>query len=130
MNSFANQLRKLLSAKQWNQVRAASELGVTQSQISDYLSGKSEPYLSTAVAVAKRLGISLDELSGISPSRPVVREGIAIYGGGNESFGEWIERLKRRWRRKGASHADMELAIRVLFPEEADRVIAWLNAQR
>ena len=129
MDSFSNQLRKLLAAKQWNQVRAASELGVTQSQISDYLSGKSEPYLSTAVAVAKRLGISLDELSGIGPSGAVVREEIAFYGG-NESFGEWVERLKRRWRRKGASHAEMELAIRVLFPDEADRVIEWLNAQR
>ncbi len=129
MNTFSSQFRKFLTAKQWNQVRAASELGVTQSQISDYLSGKSEPYLSTAVAVAKRLGISLDELSGIGPSRPVVREGIAIYGAG-DSFGEWVERLKRRWRRKGASRAEMELAIRVLFPEEADKVIEWLNAQR
>ena len=129
MDSFSNQLRKLLAAKQWNQVRAASELGVTQSQISDYLSGKSEPYLSTAVAVAKRLGISLDELAGVGPSIPVVREEIAFYGA-DESFGEWVERLKRRWRRKGASHAEMELAIRILFPDEADRVIEWLNAQR
>lgn len=129
MDSFSSQLRKLLSSKQWNQVRAASELGVTQSQISDYLSGKSEPYLSTAIAVAKRLGVSLDELSGVSPSGAVVREEIAFYGG-DESFGDWVERLKRRWRRKGASHAEMELAIRVLFPDEADRVIEWLNAQR
>jgi transcriptional regulator with XRE-family HTH domain len=129
MDSFSSQLRKLLSAKQWNQARAASELGVTQSQISDYLSGKSEPYLSTAVAVAKRLGISLDELSGIGPSSAVVREGIALYGG-DEPFSEWVERLKRRWRRKGASRAEMELAIRVLFPDDADEVIAWLNAQR
>jgi transcriptional regulator with XRE-family HTH domain len=129
MDSFSSQLRKLLSSKHWNQSRAASELGVTQSQISDYLSGKSEPYLSTAVAVAKRLGISLDELSGIGPSSPVVREEVAFYGG-DEAFGEWIERLKRRWRRKGASHAEMELAIRVLFPDDADKVIEWLNAQR
>ena len=129
MDSFSSQLRKLLSAKQWNQVRAASELGVTQSQISDYLSGKSEPYLSTAVALAKRLGISLDELSGIRPSSGVVREEIAVYGA-DESFSEWVERLKRRWRRKGASHAEMELAIRILFPDDADRVIEWLNAQR
>lgn len=129
MDSFSSQLRKLLSSKQWNQVRAASELGVTQSQISDYLSGKSEPYLSTAVAVAKRLGVSLDELSGIRPSSGVVREEIAVYGA-DESFSEWVERLKRRWRRKGASHAEMELAIRILFPDDADRVIEWLNAQR
>ncbi len=129
MDSFSSQLRKLLSSKQWNQVRAASELGVTQSQISDYLSGKSEPYLSTAVAVAKRLGVSLDELSGTRPSSGVVREEIAVYGA-DESFSEWVERLKRRWRRKGASHAEMELAIRILFPDDADRVIEWLNAQR
>ncbi len=129
MDSFSSQLRKLLSSKQWNQTRAASELGVTQSQISDYLSGKSEPYLSTAVAVAKRLGISLDELSGVGPLSAVVREEIAVYGA-DESFSEWVERLKRRWRRRGVSHAEMELAIRVLFPEEADRVIEWLNAQR
>jgi transcriptional regulator with XRE-family HTH domain len=129
MNTFSNQLRKLLTAKQWNQVRAAGELGVTQSQISDYLSGKSEPYLSTAVAVAKRLGVSLDELSGRGPSSPVVREEVAVYGA-DEPFSEWVERLKRRWRRKGASHAEMELAIRILFPEEAEQVIAWLNAQR
>src|SRR5271170_5922804 len=129
MDTFSSQLRKLLSAKQWNQVRAASELGVTQSQISDYLSGKSEPYLSTAVTVAKRLGISLDELSGVSPSIPMVRERIAFYGG-DDSFNEWVEQLKRRWRKKGASRAEMELAIRVLFPEDADKVIEWLNAQR
>ncbi len=59
----------------------------------------------------------------------MVREEIAFYGA-DESFGEWVERLKQRWRRKGASRAEMELAIRVLFPEEADRVIEWLNAQR
>ncbi|MGD0060244.1 MAG: helix-turn-helix transcriptional regulator [Verrucomicrobiia bacterium] len=129
MDSFSSQLRKLLTAKQWNQVRAAGELGVTQSQISDYLSGKSEPYLSTAVAAAKRLGVSLDELSGLRSSRSVVREGIAAYGR-DEPFNEWAERLKRQWRRKGASRAKMELAIRVLFPDDADRVIQWLNAQR
>ena len=129
MDTFSSQLRKLLTAKHWNQSRAASELGVTQSQISDYLSGKSEPYLSTAVAVAKRLGITLDELSGVGPSIPVVREEIAVYGA-DESFSEWVERLKRRWRRKGASHAEMELAIRILFPDDADKVIEWLNAQR
>ena len=99
MDSFSNQLRKVLSSKQWNQMRAATELGLTQSQISDYLSGKSEPYLSTAVAIAKRLGISLDELSGIDAAGVVVREEDAAYHA-DESFSQWVERLKRRWRRK------------------------------
>jgi transcriptional regulator with XRE-family HTH domain len=129
MNSFPTQLRKFLAAKQWNQVRAASELGVTQSQISDYLSGKSEPYLSTAIAIAKRLGVSLDDLAGIAPSSSVVREAGVAYTI-DESFTQWVNRLKRRWKKRGATHAEMELAVRILFPDEADKVIGWLNTQR
>jgi hypothetical protein len=82
--------------------------------------------LSTAVAIAKRLGISLDELSGIGAAGLVVREEDTAYHA-DESFSPSVERLKRRWLRKGASYAEMELAIRVLFPEEAEKVIRWLS---
>ena len=125
MDSFSNQLRKLMSARRWNQAKAASELGLTQSQISDYLSGKSEPYLSTAIAVAKKLGVSLDELSGIGPARFVVKEEGALYQ--TEPYQQWVEMLKRRWRRKSTARTEMELAIRILFPEDADKMIDWLN---
>jgi transcriptional regulator with XRE-family HTH domain len=125
MDSFSNQLRKLMFARRWNQARAASELGLTQSQISDYLSGKSEPYLSTAVAIAKKLGVSLDELSGIGTARFVVAEEGALYHA--EPYHQWVEMLKRRWRRKGTARTEMELAIRILFPEDADKMIDWLN---
>ena len=126
MDSFPTQLRKLLAARQWNQVRAASELGVTQSQISDYLSGKSEPYLSTAVAVAKKLRVSLDELAGVTPSSGMVRETGVAYTI-DETFEQWGQRLRRRWKKKSATQAEMELAVRILFPDEADKVIRWLN---
>jgi len=125
MDTFSNQLRSLMSARRWNQAKAASELGLTQSQISDYLSGKSEPYLSTAVAVAKRLGVSLDELTGIGAPRLAVREEAALYQ--VEPYHHWVEMLKRRWRRKGTTRTEMELAIRILFPEDADKMIDWLN---
>ena len=125
MDSFSNQLRKLMSARRWNQAKAASELGLTQSQISDYLSGKSEPYLSTAIAVAKKLGVSLDELSGIGPARFAVKEEGALYQ--TEPYQQWVEMLKRRWRRKSTARTEMELAIRILFPEDADKMIDWLN---
>lgn len=115
-----------MAVKGWNQVKAASQLGLTQSQISDYLSGRSEPYLSTAVSVAKKLGVSLDELSGTAPAGLAVREQGAIYEA-DEPYNLWVERLKRRWRRKGAARAELELAVRVLFPDDADRVIDWLN---
>jgi transcriptional regulator with XRE-family HTH domain len=126
MDSFSNQLRKLLAVRQWSQVKAARELGVTQSQISDYLSGKSEPYLSTAVTVAKNLGVSLDELSGIEPSGLAVKEEEAVYLA-EPPYHRWVERLKRRWQRKGTTRAEMELAIRILFPDDAERMIEWLN---
>ena len=107
-------------------MRAARELGVTQSQISDYLSGKSEPYLSTAIAVAKKLGVSLDELSGIAPPGLTVKEEDAAYLA-EPPYHRWVERLKRRWRRKGTTRAEMELAVRILFPDDAERMIEWLN---
>jgi hypothetical protein len=65
-------------------------------------------------------------LSGIDAAGLVVREEDAVYRA-DESFSQWVGRLKRRWLRKGASQAEMELAIRVLFPEEAEKVIRWLN---
>lgn len=126
MDSFSNQFRKLLASRRWNQAKAASELGLTQSQISDYLSGKSEPYLSTAMAVAKKLGVSLDELSGIGPSKFVVQEDSTVYLA-EPPYYRWVERLKRRWQRKGTTRAEMELAIRILFPDDADKMIDWLN---
>ena len=126
MEAFSNQLRKLMASKQWNQVKAASELGLTQSQVSDYLSGKSEPYLSTAAAVAKRLGVSLDELSGVATAKMAVREEGAPYQA-EPPYDRWIVNVRRRWQRKGASRAEMELAIRILFPDDADKIIDWLN---
>ena len=126
MDAFSNQLRKLMVSKRWNQVKAAAELGLTQSQISDYLRGKSEPYLSTAVAMARRLGISLDELSGVATAGSVVREEGAVYRA-EPPYDQWVEKAKRRWRRKGSSRAEMELAIRILFPDDADKMIDWLN---
>ena len=126
METFSSQLRKLMASKQWNQVKAARELGLTQSQVSDYLSGKSEPYLSTAAAVAKRLDVSLDELSGAATVRITVREEDAVYRA-EPPYDQWVEKIRRRWQRKGAARAEMELAIRILFPEDADKMIDWLN---
>jgi transcriptional regulator with XRE-family HTH domain len=126
MEAFSNQLRKLMASKRWNQVKAASELGLTQSQVSDYFSGKSEPYLSTAAAVAKRLGVSLDELSGVAAARIAVREEGAVYRA-EPPYDQWVEKVKRRWQRKGVSRAEMELAIRILFPDDAEKMIDWLN---
>ena len=49
--------------------------GVTTSMMSDYVSGKKEPTLPKAIAMADALGISLDELAGRSVSQvPLARQ--------------------------------------------------------
>ena len=40
---------------------------------------------------------------------------------------EWLESLKRRWKRKTPAHDEMALAIRVLFPDHAKQILAWLK---
>ena len=78
------------------------------------------------MAVAKKFGVSLDELSGIGPSKFAIQESSAVYDV-EPPYHQWVERLKRRWRRKGTTRAEMELAIRILFPDDADKMIDWLN---
>lgn len=54
---------------------------------------------------------------------------------GNESAGrhsspseKWMQGLKRRWGKRKASQEELKLAVRMLFPEEADEIIAWLRS--
>lgn len=50
-------LRKLIAARNWTQAKAAKELGVTQSRISDLVRGKHEKFsLDMLVALAARAG--------------------------------------------------------------------------
>ena len=56
-------------------------------------------------------------------------------GRGNELAGhrsspseKWMEGLKRRWGKRKASREELKLAVRMLFPDEADKIIAWLGS--
>lgn len=50
-------LRKLISTRGWTQARAAEELGVTQSRVSDLVRGKHEKFsLDMLVTLATRAG--------------------------------------------------------------------------
>jgi hypothetical protein len=42
---------------------------------------------------------------------------------------EWMKGLKRRWEKREASHDELRLAIRVLFPDEAEEIVTWLSNQ-
>jgi hypothetical protein len=68
----------------------------------------------------------LDELAGVSGPGGMVRESAVAYTI-DETFEQWGQRLRRRWKKKSAAHDEMELAVRILFPDEADKVLRWLN---
>ena len=38
-----------------------------------------------------------------------------------------MQRLKCRWRHKGAPHTEMRLALFVLFGDDTDAILAWLE---
>jgi transcriptional regulator with XRE-family HTH domain len=40
---------------------------------------------------------------------------------------KWMQTLKRRWTRSKASRDEIRLAIRVLYPNDADDILTWLQ---
>ncbi len=61
---FAHSLLALLEKRGMKQIDLSRLSGIPQSAISAYCSGKNDPSLSKAVAIADVLGVSLDELAG------------------------------------------------------------------
>lgn len=62
MTRFADNLRVLMARQKVSQFKLASELGVTQAQISNYLTRKSYPRQRTLNKVALYFGVSVDAL--------------------------------------------------------------------
>lgn len=136
---FTANFRMLLAAASWTQTEAAQELGVSQGSVSDFTSGKRVPSTKGIESIAYRLGvpaevftskvIPLDQmrklLSGNRPSR--IAESSTVYRIGQPDV-PWLRKLKQRWKRKSAKRDDIRVALRVLFREQADDAIAWLNA--
>ena len=56
------------TAKGWNQVRLAKELGVNLKNVSRWELGQAKPSLEAAIDLAKVLEVSLDHLAGIKRS--------------------------------------------------------------
>lgn len=58
-------LRELLDELKLNQTQFADKIGVKQSQVSEWLNGKSKPGYDNLKAMCEKLGISADRLLGI-----------------------------------------------------------------
>jgi transcriptional regulator with XRE-family HTH domain len=132
MNSFASCLAALIERKGWTQIEAARQLGVSQTLISRYLSGKRVPLPRTVTHIAERLGVSAVELVGKTPTKgvagghkPQLTTGRALDM--EEPTARSMKSLKRRWERKHADRATIRHLIEALFPEDASQIIAWLD---
>lgn len=62
MTRFADNLRVLMARKKVSQFKLASELGVTQAQISNYLTRKAYPRQKTLNKIALYFSVSVDAL--------------------------------------------------------------------
>lgn len=129
MSAFHEELARLIRQRGWTQQLAAEKLGVNQANISRWLSGSHEPTLSKAAQIAEALGIPLDQLTGGSVL-PVnrVQESVSRYGTEANPVTPALEDLRKRYRKAGAKERDaIRMALVVLFPEQWDDVLAWLD---
>lgn len=62
MTRFADNLQVLMARQKVSQFKLASELGVTQAQISNYLTRKAYPRQRTLNKIALYFGVSVDTL--------------------------------------------------------------------
>jgi transcriptional regulator with XRE-family HTH domain len=136
---FTANFRMLLTAASWTQTEAAEQLGISQGSVSDFTSGKRVPSTKGIESIAYRLLIPAEAftskiitlehmrklLAGNRSNR--VTESSAAYRA-SEPGVAWLRKLKQRWKRKSINRDAVRSAVRVLFREKADDVIAWLNA--
>ena len=65
MNKFSERLRDSLRENNMSQNRLAKEIGMSQSIVNNYCTGRHEPNLETLVKICEALGESADFLLGL-----------------------------------------------------------------
>lgn len=70
MSNFSETIRRIRFERHMTQEEFADLLGTTKQNISRYESGAVSPKISTAQAIADKLGITLSELNGEAPYDP------------------------------------------------------------
>ena len=137
---FTANFRMLLSAANWTQVEAAQQLGISQGSVSDLASGKRIASTKGIESIAYRLGVPAEALT----SRPISLDQMRklLSGGGRSSRVSessaayrasapdlpWLRKLKLRWKRKTEDHDEIRVALRVLFRNQINAIIAWFEA--
>ena len=61
-DAFGHRLRVLLADRVMSQVELAEQAGVSRQAVNNYMTRGNSPSLSTAVSIARVLGVSVDDL--------------------------------------------------------------------
>lgn len=67
--TFGSRLARLRKEKGLTQVELAEKMGIIQVLISDYERDKLRPYYDTVINFSKALGVTTDELLGVTPNK-------------------------------------------------------------
>lgn len=130
MEPFPEAFRRLLRERGWNQSEAASQLGISQGLVSAYLRGKREPTLSTLLTIASRIGVPIGDLVGEDASQRGPRDHentLPSVSRSDDFCALALGNLKRRWKKKPNERGTIKHLIAALFPEDADRILTWLE---
>ena len=131
MKSFRENFGILLKKRGWNQKEAAERLGVSQANISRWLSGEREPGLTALVQIAYGLGVTVDELLGRSEVSKLKSRHLSAASCEYEPEDFPSETLRQFKMRFVTADPDlrefMSGQVRALFGPDAKKIIAWLN---
>jgi transcriptional regulator with XRE-family HTH domain len=129
---FGEIFREALRQCNLTQVEAAALLETSQSMISSYCRRKDPPRAKTLGWISARLGVPIAELKG-EINGPESRKGGAPKGEHlprstpDDLVGRAMNDLKRRWMKKPDDRDTIKHLLAALFPNEARRLVAWLE---
>ena len=133
MSDFGQCLRAFLAARNISQEEAATLLNWSQTNVSYYCRSKKPPRPHVLAHMLAKLQTTEEELlggkAGVVYGGQAARAGavVAEAGGG---VGEWLEEVRRVWRRDAGARARIELAVRTLWgAARAEEVLRWLKEE-
>ena len=94
-NDFSKSITELIEINGLNQLLFAERINVNQSQVSDWISGKSKPSFDSLKDICIKFGVSADALLGLKELEPTTKFKISNrrYTGSKLKLKEWIKDL-------------------------------------
>jgi len=131
MSVFGDNLGAIVKKRYRTQTEAARVIGVHQTLLGRYLRAESEPLVSHAAKIARKLEVTLDELMGMKYDQAIVggmfvKEEQARYAS-DAPVRRAMENLRERWRKHPQERRTIEHLVAALFPHDTKAVIAWLK---